>query len=375
MTAQKRRGPAGGEAPVTEPPTPLQVRPDEGFAGWLAGSGGSVAISTYQAGKLMLVGWDGRQMRLLPRQFDKPMGLDAAGDRLVLATRREVTIFANARLLAQEYLPDKPGYYDALYLPRATYHTNELNIHDLAIAGDDLWLVNTRFSCLMGLSHDFTFVPRWRPPFVSETVPEDRCHLNGLALVDGKPKYVTALGETDSVAGWRDGKATGGLLIDVETGEILLRGLAMPHSPRWHRGRLYILDSGAGELLQVDPERGERTVVCRLPGYLRGLTFFGDIALVGLCKIRETNIFGGMPVQERHEELLCGVAVINIRTGRTEGLFEFTAGCTEIYDVRFLPGIRKPNILNLEKPELQDAVAAPDFAYWLRPDKVIEDKT
>ena len=160
-------------------------------------------------------------------------------------------------------------------------------------------------------------------------MPEDRCHLNGLALVDGKPKYVTALGETDSVAGWRDDKATGGLLIDVESGEIVLRGL----------------------------------------------TFFGNIALVGLCKICETNIFGGMPVQESNKELLCGVAVVNLKTGRAEGLFEFTSGCTEIYDVRFLPGNRKPNILNLEKPELRDAMAAPDFAYWLRPDKVIEDKT
>ena len=354
------RGPSGAT---------LQVRPEEGFANWLAGSGGSLAISTYQAGKLILVGWDGQQLRLLPRQFDKPMGLDSEGDRLVLATRREVTFFANAPLLAQEYLPGQPGVYDALYLPRATYHTNELSIHDLAISGDDLWLVNTRFSCLMGLSHDVSFVPRWRPPFISEIVPEDRCHLNGLALVEGKPKYVTALGETDSVGGWRDGKASGGILIDVESGETVLRNLAMPHSPRWHRGRLYLLDSGAGELLLVEPETGERTVVCALPGYLRGLTLWGDVALVGLSKIRETNIFGGMPVQERHEALVCGIAVVDICSGRAEGLFEFTDGCTEVYDLRFLPGLRKPNILSLEKPELRDAVTAPDFAYWLRPDK------
>jgi uncharacterized protein (TIGR03032 family) len=172
------------------------------------------------------------------------MGLAVNADRLALATQHEITLFANAPLLAPDFMPHQQGRYDALYLPRATFHTGDLNVHDLAFADDGLWFVNSRFSCLSALSRDFSFIPRWKPPFISELVPEDRCHLNGLAVVNGKPKYVTALGETDVVGGWRARKATGGVLMDVESGAVLLRGLSMPHSPRWHHGRLWLLNSG-----------------------------------------------------------------------------------------------------------------------------------
>ena len=365
---------ASGEVP---PGTRIECRGSEAFALWLAELPGSLAVTTYQAGKLALLGWRGSQASLLMRQFTKPMGL-AVGPvppvgpgHLALATRDEITLFANAPLLARDFLPDQPGRYDALYLPRATYHTGDLNVHDLSFGTDGLWFVNSRFSCLSALSKDFSFVPRWRPPFISEVVPEDRCHLNGLAMVDGRPKYVTALGETDSVGGWRANKATGGVLIDVGTGASVLRGLAMPHSPRWHQGRLWLLNSGAGELLCFDPAQGTAGVVCTLPAYLRGLCLIGRFAVVGLCQIREKHIFGGLPVQQRHEQLLSGLAVVDLPTGRLVGTFEFTAGCTEIYDVQFLSGVRNANVLNLAEDAVRQAVTAPEFSYWLRPENVI----
>jgi uncharacterized protein (TIGR03032 family) len=156
-------------------------------------------------------------------------------------------------------------------------------------------------------------------------------------------------------------------VIDVETNEILLGGLAMPHSPRWHDGRLWVLNSGAGELLCVEPASGQSQVVCKLPGYLRGLCFAGTFAVVGLSKIREKHIFGDLPIQQRCQNLLCGLAVVDIRTGREVGMFEFTAGCEEIYDVQFLPGIRRPMILNLDRPEVRQAVTNPESSFWLRP--------
>lgn len=358
--------------PVTSAPEALACAPDRGFVDWLAQSGGSLLVSTYQAGKVLLLGWNGRQLTLLPRHFDKPMGLDVRDDRLLLATRHALSVFANAAPLAYEYR--EPGRYDALYLPRVTYQLSELHVHDVALTEDGIWMVNTRFSCLASPSDRFTFVPRWQPPFISALVPEDRCHLNGLALVDGQPGYVTALGTTDTVGGWRDNKAQGGVVIHIDSGEILVQGLAMPHSPRWHRGTLWFLHSGAGELVQVDTQTGTCTTVCRLPGYLRGLTLVGDYAVIGLCKIRETQIFGGMPIQERYPELRCGVAIVDLRSGAPVGMLTMTAGCTELYDIRFLAGSRRPNLLNLDKPELKDAIAAPGCYYWLRPDKVIPDE-
>ncbi len=168
------------------------------FEDFLARAGGSLAVSTYQAGKVAMIGWDGRQLTLLMRDFDKPLGLAAAGKQMVLATRHDLCIFSNTPLLAHDFLEDQPGRYDALYLPRATYHTGDLHTHDVAISSEGIILTATRFSCLARVSFDFNFIPFWKPHFVSDLVPEDRCHLNGLALFENRPKYVTALGTTDS---------------------------------------------------------------------------------------------------------------------------------------------------------------------------------
>ncbi|MGD0384448.1 MAG: TIGR03032 family protein, partial [Thermoguttaceae bacterium] len=256
-------------------PLEIQCLASAAFEEWLAPAGGSVAVSTYQAGKVAMVGWDGRQVTLLMRDFDKPLGLAAAGNRMVLATRHDLCIFTNTPLLAYEFLEDQPGRYDALYLPRVTYHTGDLHTHDVAISAEGIIITATRFSCLARLSFDFNFVPFWKPSFVTDLVPEDRCHLNGLALYENRPKYVTALGKTDKVGGWRENKAAGGVVIDVTTDEIVSEGLSMPHSPRWYDGRLWVLNSGAGELLMIDPASGRQNVVCELPGYLRGLCFIG----------------------------------------------------------------------------------------------------
>ncbi len=339
---------------------------DDGFANWLSQAKGSLLISTYQAGKVLLVGWDGQQVTLLPREFQKPMGMAVSGDRLALATRQAILFFSNARSLAPSYLPQHPNRYDALYLPRSTYLTGDLYTHELGFGQDGLWVVNTRFSCLASLSLDYSFVPRWYPAFISQMTPEDRCHLNGLAMVQGKPKYVTALGEADCAGGWRANKAAGGILIEVETDEILRRGLSMPHSPRWYQEKLWLLNSGTGELWQFDPVTWNYEVVCALPGFGRGLSLVGHYALVGLSQIRETQLFGGLPLQERGDRLQCGVAIVNLITGQMAGLLEFPTGCQELFDIQFLPNLQRPNLLALEQEVGLNAFTAPEFAYWLR---------
>ncbi|REK11985.1 MAG: TIGR03032 family protein [Planctomycetota bacterium] len=343
----------------------------ESFAEWLASAGGTLAISTYQAGKVALVGWNGQQVSLLLRDFPKPMGMAVRDRQMALATHHEVLLLADAPLLAPELFEQQPGRYDALYLPRVAYQTGDLHVHDVGFGDDGLWLVNTRFCCLSAPSDEFSFAPRWKPPFVSEIVPEDRCHLNGLAIVDGQPRYVTCLGTTDTPGGWRADKATGGVIVSVPDGQIVARGLAMPHSPRWHDGKLWVLNSGEGQLVRVDPAPGTLEVVCTLPGYLRGLCFVGPYAVVGMCQIREEHIFGGLPIGQRFERLLCGVAVVDLRTGGTVGTFEFTSGCHELFEVQFLPGVRQGMILNSRHPAAREAFAAPEFSYWLRPSNEI----
>lgn len=314
-----------------------------------------------------MIGWDGQQTTLLLRQFRKPMGIAVHNHLLALATQHEVVVLANAPDLAYAYLEDQPGRYDALYLPRVAYYTGDLNNHDIAFGHEGLWVVNTRFSCLATLSPDYSFVPRWQPSFIRDLVPEDRCHLNGLAMVAGQPQYVTALGATDHVGGWRSAKATGGIVMAVDPNQIVLHGLAMPHSPRWHHERLWFLNSGAGELCQADLQTGHYSVVATLPGFLRGLCCVGHIAIVGLCQIRERHIFGGLPVQNRFPQLLCGLAAIDLFTGSLIGMLEFTAGCQELGDIQFLAQVKRPTLLNREKPAVLEAFTAPGVSYWLRP--------
>jgi uncharacterized protein (TIGR03032 family) len=232
--------------------------------------------------------------------------------------------------------------------------TGEIQGHEMTWSGDDLWIVNTAFSCLCTLDGQHSFVPRWKPRFVSELVAEDRCHLNGVAFADGRPRLVTALAETNVAQGWRPTKAQSGCLIDVESGETVVRGLAMPHSPRIHQGKTWLLDSGRGRLVQADLARGTVETVTELPGYARGLALHGPMAFVGLSKIRESSTFGGLPIAERRDALKCGVAVVDLATGRQMALLEFHSGVEEIFDVQVLPEIRSP-VVSGPHPHLDGA--------------------
>lgn len=346
--------------------TPITCETKGEFTAWMSSQNGCVAMTTYQAGKVAMVGWNGAQVSIIMRDFQRPMGMARNGDRLAIAMRDQVMLFSNARALAVEYMPNQRGRYDALFVPRVGYNTGECQMHDLAYGKTELWAVNTRFSCLCTLSDVDSFVPRWHPKFVTDFTPEDRCHLNGLALKDGEPKFVTALGETDAAGTWRENKAQGGIVIDVPSNEIICRGLSMPHSPRWHRDKLWLLNSGVGELCILDTNSGKLTTVAKLPGFLRGLDFIGDFALIGMSKVREKHLFSGLPVTSMYPQLLCGAAVIDLRNGAVVGMFEFTGGCNELYETIFIPGIHRPNILNMVRNEGRQGITTPKSSFWFR---------
>src|SRR5262249_42309569 len=274
--------------------------------------GCSLLVSTYQAGKLAVVSAHAGQLDLALHNFERPMGVAVRPDRIAVGTRSQVWFLRGNPALAPRLQPR--GRHAACFLARSSQFTGDIQAHEMAWgapsphplapnmgergwgegAGDELWVVNTSFSCLCTLHPDYSFVPRWRPPFVSALAPEDRCHLNGLAMCQGRPQYVTALSETDTPAGWRPNKATGGWLIHLPNGEAGARGCAMPHSPRVYQGRVWLLDSGTGRLVTVDPAKGKVEPAAELPGYTRGLAFHDSFAFVGLSKIRETSTFGGL---------------------------------------------------------------------------------
>jgi uncharacterized protein (TIGR03032 family) len=305
----------------------------------------------------------GAGLSTLVRHFDKPMGLAVDARRLALGTLNQIWFLRNAPDIAPRIEP--AGHHDACYLPRSCHVTGDIAVHELAWASDELWIVNTRFSCLCTLDHAYSFVPRRRPPFITALAAEDRCHLNGLAMApsDGgrfsKPSYATALGETDTAGGWRANKPQGGCLLDVPAGEVVARGLSMPHSPRLHDGRLWLLESGTGQLALVDPASGRRQTVAALPGFARGLVLVGPYAFVGLSKIRATSAMDGVPLAERREQLKCGVAVVDLRSGQSIALLEFQTAVEEIFDVQLLPGLRFPEVIGFQKEAIQHTFIIP----------------
>jgi uncharacterized protein (TIGR03032 family) len=340
------------------------------FACWLAGTGASLAITTYQSGKVILVGSNPATGRLsiFERTLERPMGLAFDGRRLAIATLVQITTFVDAA--GGEATKDG---YDAVFVPQFANFTADLDVHDLGFgalgSGDggsagadgELIFVNTLFSCLATASPTHSFKPLWRPKFISRLAAEDRCHLNGLALAGGRPAYVTAVAETDVADGWRDHRSGGGVVIDVATNEVVCRGLSMPHSPRVHGGKLWVLNSGTGEFGTVDPEAGRFTPVAFCPGYLRGLSFIGDHALVGLSEPRENRTFAGLPLQDRlaaeKVEPRCAVFVINTKTGDIVHWLRIEGAVSELYDVVALPSIKRPSMIGFRSQEIRRTVS------------------
>ncbi|HEY2842730.1 MAG TPA: TIGR03032 family protein, partial [Bryobacteraceae bacterium] len=325
------------DAAAATDPQPLRSVHTQTFPQILNQLCASVAVTTYQAGKLVLLRPEptanGFVLNTHFRTFSKPMGFAWEPGRFALGTSAEIVEFHDLPAVARKLnIPESPLVHDACFLPRLANTTGDIQIHEMAWVKStdrhapdvdssgaplsELWFANTRFSCLCTRSNIYSFVPRWKPPFITALAPEDRCHLNGIGVREGAVRYATALGATDIAGGWRANKPAGGIVLEVPSGEIIARGLSMPHSPRWHQNRLWILESGNGGVGVIDETSGKYQEVTRLPGFTRGIDFAGPYAFVGLSKVRESAVFSGIAIAERPpEERCCGIWVIDTRNG------------------------------------------------------------
>jgi uncharacterized protein (TIGR03032 family) len=337
----------------------LEVSSSRTFPAWLARNRVSLAFTTYQTGKLFLVGHRPGEDRLsvFERTFNRAMGLWADGQTLWLSTLFQLWRFEN--LL-------RPGNshdgHDRLYVPKVGNTTGDVDVHDVAVeASGRVVFVVTKFNCLATTSERASFTPLWRPPFVSRLVPEDRCHLNGLALHQGRVSHATAVSTSDVADGWRDRRADGGCVLEVPSGRMLATGLSMPHSPRVYQGRLWLLNSGTGFLGSIDLAGGPFVPLAFCPGYLRGLAFVGDYAVVGLSRPRHEKTFSGLDLDRqlatRGAEARCGLCVIDLRTGDTVEWIRLDGMATELYDVAVLPDVVRPMALGFKTEEIQRLLA------------------
>lgn len=321
----------------------------------------SLAMTSYQSGLLYMLGRDPKGgLHLHQCAMPKPMGVYYEGDgRLTLAGGFQIMRLENV-LAPHEQINHM---FDRCYVPRTVHVTGQLDAHDVGLdANGQSIFVNTRYNCLATVDPRHSFRELWRPAFISELVDEDRCHLNGLAMDDGRPAYVTAVSKSNTIDGWRDRRADGGVVIDVKRNKIICEGLSMPHSPRLHNGELWVLNAGTGELGVVeDAASGKGRFIPRVfcPGFLRGLTFYGGFAFVGLSKPRYQR-FEGLALDQRlkdaDSEPWCGVQIIDLAKGSCVDWFRIDGSIAELYDVEVIPGARCPMSVSPASPEVVNLI-------------------
>lgn len=326
----------------------LMLAPD--FEGWLERANVCLALTTYQRGRLMFVGRKpAGGVRAHERLIEQCQGLWSDGQRLWVSSLFDLRRFENVLAPGAK----TPSGADRLFAPRETRITGRVDVHDIAMMKMQETtapvFVNTAFSCLATISEHASFKPVWKPPFISQLAHEDRCHLNGLAMREGRPAYVTAVSRSDVADGWREKRRDGGVVVDVASGEIVLEGLSMPHSPRWHDGRLWLLSSGTGELGTVDLQEGRFTPAAFCPGYARGLAFAGRYAVIGLSRPRHNQTFGGLQLDDslkaKATDPRCGLIIVDTTTGTTVSWLRFNHTVDELYDVAVLEGVRQAEVI------------------------------
>ena len=325
--------------PVPPAKAKLRCRSKGNMVEWLAKSGGSLAITTYTSGKLVFVTSFNNRLRFRTHHFARPMGIASSGDQLAIAVREAILLF-------RRRVGSRHDNSQNAFALQTKYETGKIDAHDVAFGERGIYFANTRYNCVARASPSKRFLKHWQPKFIDGMTRGDRCHLNGIGVRDQRPRMATAFCATGQKGGWREqDRFTGGVMIDISRNEVVAEGLCMPHSPRWHDGAWWICNSGLGLLSRLDPESGVCQAVCKLPGFTRGLSFVGDHALVGLSRIRKKHILDAPPIKSAHKKIFAGVALVNWKTGQQVGALEFLDGGREVYDVIFLPDLRRPSLV------------------------------
>ena len=344
--------------PAGAPEALFEITTSRQFESWLAEQGINLAFTTYQAGKLFFLGLDetGR-LSVFDRTLERCMGLAYTDDTLSVASLYQILTFVDAAAGQPE-----GGIDGSLFVPQASTFTGDVDAHDLAIRPDGgITFVNTLFSCIAETSATHSFKPVWQPPFIDRLAAEDRCHLNGLAMDGAAPAYATAVADTNVADGWRDHRADGGLVVDCRSNETVAAGLSMPHSPRLHAGTLWLHNSGAGQFGRVDLAAGRFESVAFCPGYLRGLDFTGNFAVVGVSKPRENRTFSGLPLDDalagNKVAARCGLYVIDLASGDVVHWARIEGVVSELYDVAVLPDRRSTGAVGFRSDEIRRVIS------------------
>ena len=351
---EARSGEAAAPAPA---PVATNLTVSRGFADWLLRNRTGIAFTSYQTGQLFLVGVlpNGR-VSFNQQNFLRAMGLCYRPNRLYLGSLFQLWRLEN--MLKPGQLGNKA--FDSVLVPRNAQTIGDVDIHEVGVdSRGRVIFVNTKYSCLATLDLNKSFKPIWKPAFISKLAPEDRCHLNGMAMAEGKPRYVTAVSRSDIVNGWRERRHEGGVLIDVADDRIVTDQLSMPHSPRVADGQVYALDSGRGQIIRIDPTSGKKTDIAFCPGFLRGMSIHRGHAVVTVSKPRDGSFKGlalDAEMAKRDAEPWCGVLIVDLAKGDIVEWIRLEGGITELFDAVAMPGVRCPMSVGPASAEIRSTI-------------------
>ena len=335
-------------------PAELRVTASGGFTAWMAEHDASFAFTTYADGTSYFVGLDnGGDTFVLGRGYDRTLGLTATPDTVVMSTQFQIWQFQNA--LADGQVANG---FDKVYVPQVAYTTGDVLTHDVTVDGQGTILfVNTLFSCLAAVSAQYSFSPIWHPPFISDLRPDDRCHLTGLAMDEGSPRFVTLAAQTDEPAGWRNAVKGSGCVMDVRTNDVVAADLTLPSSPRLLGGQLWLHEAGSGYFGTIDLQSGKFQPIAFCPGFPRGLSFIGNYAIAAASRVWEGQAFGGLPLADNLKTYRVternAILIIDLSTGELAHWMRVDGGASEIYDLVAVAGVRRPAAIDLKSSDMR----------------------
>uniref|UniRef100_A0A6C0IX38 Conserved hypothetical protein CHP03032 domain-containing protein n=1 Tax=viral metagenome TaxID=1070528 RepID=A0A6C0IX38_9ZZZZ len=320
----------------------------------------SLLLSAYKSNLVFAFGaTDDHKLSCYYSQFFHPLALGLSQREDCL----EVWIASNGGLLRCVDAGEKyneadehsggGGNFTATLVPRQAHLIGKQDVHGIyPLSPQSPFFVSTKFSALCQLDitkPDVNVNVVWKPSFITELRGEDRCHFNDVCWVDGLAKYASCICESDAHDGWRDHRQGGGVIIDIMNDKIVARNLSMPHSPRWYKKQLWVLNSGSGHLGTINLENGTFEPKVFIPGFLRGLQFHGRFAIVGSSLDRHERRFQdlelGKNLETKKTTPVCGFFFIDLASFSIAQKVEIKGNIHEIYDILLVP-TRRVRLIN-----------------------------
>ena len=253
---------------------------------------------------------------------------------------------------------------------RSQFFPGCLYVHDLALMNGELHAAAAGINAVVRLGSAGDYQRVWWPRCIekvgAKAFQQNYLQLNSIAAGSSLSRsYVLA--STDVPSRLRPGNPAfpvdrRGVVFSGATRDVMIRGLTRPHSARLHQGRVWLDNSGYGEV--GFGQDGHFQPAARLAGWTRGLTFHGDIAFVGISRVipRFRGYAPGLDVDKSH----CGIVALHAKTGTVLGSILWPYG-NQIFGLDWAPRSMTSGFAFSQQHEDPDAFARELFYAFSNP--------